>query len=390
MVTDKLHLSIDQQAAHDAVVEWYKAGKWGSHQTMTLGGYAGTGKTTIMGQVSESIRGITERVRIGFCCYTGKAAQVLYTKLMRANALTANDYCGTIHGMIYELESEEDGELKWRRCAKLDYDFIVVDEASMIDEVLYNDLLSYGVPILAVGDHGQLPPINGQLNLMTDPELRLEKIHRQAEGNPIIKVSMMARLEGRIPIGRHGEWVTKTSDRTVLDRIENPDDAMIICGTNRTRSEINMKVRRRLGFTSPEPMPGEKIICLKNNRELGIFNGMTGKLLEIGPMVVGGYDHLYSIKARMDGVDLPVTTAVNRAQFGAFKTMTKKKEEGAEEIADLVDWGYALTGHKAQGSEARRVVVVEECSWLPTEDLRRRWLYTTVSRAQERLLIIGR
>jgi exodeoxyribonuclease-5 len=117
----------------------------------------------------------------------------------------------------------------------------------MISEDYYDDLRSYGKPILAVGDHGQLPPIHGKFNLMESPKLRLEKIHRQAEGSPIIRMSMLARLEGHIPFGNYGPGVFKTKGRNLINQIKDPREGVVLCGTNRTRTEINAKMRAILG-----------------------------------------------------------------------------------------------------------------------------------------------
>jgi exodeoxyribonuclease-5 len=148
---------------------------------------------------------------------------------------------------------------------------IVLDEASMVDEVLYKDLCSYGLPILAVGDHGQLPPVQGALNLMASPAIRLEKIHRQAADNPIVQMSLRAR-EGRgILTGDYGavRKVTRRRLPEILERYGADFDAagMVLCGTNNTRASSTSCCARAAASPPSCPQPGERVICLRNSRE---------------------------------------------------------------------------------------------------------------------------
>lgn len=391
MTVADVALSPDQQQAHDHVVEWQRAR---TSLLKTLGGWAGTGKTTTLGAIVNTLRARQDRLRVAFCCFTGKASLVMRNKLEASRALRegeGQDYCGTIHSLIYEPVVRDGYVVGWRRVATLPFDLIVLDEASMVDALLFKDLQSYGLPILAVGDHGQLPPVSGELNLMSNPEIRLEKIHRQAEDNPIVHVSRVVREEGYLPPGRYGEWVNKVTDPEVLERVRDLKDVLVICGTNKTRARLNSFLRARADFDGPLPMKGEKVICLRNNRAAGIYNGMTGTLLE----PPRPNDLWLRLSVKMDGGPVFKGDAF-AAQFGAPKTLdefdrgpNKTKLKGPQ-LGDLFDWGYAMTCHKAQGSEAKRVVVFEECEWMRDEDLQRRWAYTAYTRARERLLIIGR
>ena len=104
---------------------------------------------------------------------------------------------------------------------------------------MFEDLKSFGVPILAVGDHGQLPPVRGTFNLMEKPDIRLTKIHRQAENDPIVRLSILAREEGQIPFGQHGDACLKTGDESIVNNISDPKEWCMITGTNRKRVERN-------------------------------------------------------------------------------------------------------------------------------------------------------
>ena len=197
-----MELSEDQIRCLNKLREWVVA-NIKKNSFITMGGYAGTGKTTLIGKLRKDLKLQYPNIKIAFACFTGKAARVLKNKLTEAEAVCEGDSCGTIHSLIYSpIENDKKEIIGWKRRNEMEADLIIIDEASMVDENIWKDLRSYGKPIIAVGDHGQLPPINGNFNLMERPILRLEQIHRQMAENPIIKLSIMARKEGKINKGR--------------------------------------------------------------------------------------------------------------------------------------------------------------------------------------------
>ncbi len=385
MTKTDIVLSKDQADALEQILDSWQKGVL----KRTLGGYAGVGKTTLIREAVRAMRGRSKRKwrhkdsRMAFVAFTGKAANVLRTKL--GDALEADDYCGTIHGLIYEPKFDHEGKVcGWKRKDTLDYDLIVCDEASMVNDELDDDLSAFRVPIFYVGDHGQLPPITGALNLMENPDIRLEKIHRQAEGNPIIKLSMLARMDGYIPVGEYGQFVRKVDDMNVIERITDPQDAMILCGWNKFRGEMNRKIRGISGIVDPAPVAGDRVICLRNNKEKGIYNGMTGKIVSIEEETTAAY----RTEIDMDGAGR-FSGLISRGQFGEEKTMLKVPGWTREKPIEVFDFGYCTTVHKAQGSEASRVVLFEQRFQMMDDEMWRRWLYTGVTRAKERLLVVG-
>jgi exodeoxyribonuclease-5 len=243
----------------------------------------------------------------------------------------------------------------------------------MIDYRIFKDLENHGIPILAVGDHGQLPPIRGDFNLMEDPDITLEKIMRQAEDNPIIKMSIMAREDGVIPYCDLGAAV-KTRERSFINKHDfNDIGSIVLCATNKTRVAINSFARKILQKEG-NPLPGEPLICLSNNNFKKVFNGNIGILKEIC-----SYDEIFSVKVDMG--DFTYHGDIFKDQFNK-KYLVEKPAE-----ADLFDFAYAITTHKSQGSEWRYVTLYEERMG-QSDDNWRRWLYTAVTRAKESLLII--
>jgi exodeoxyribonuclease-5 len=260
-------------------------------------------------------------------------------------------------------------------------DLVIVDEASMVSDKIWKDLTKYGVPVLAVGDHGQLPPVKSEFNLMRDPEIKLETIVRQLAGSPIIKMSMLAREQGHIPFGEYGPGVVKVP-HTQLGRVElDPDseDQMLIVGYNKTRNAINEQLRRQCN-RSGEPQKGDVVICLRNDYERGVFNGMRGRVQEFdsaNPMAPWAEIEVF-------GEDFIYEGLVSLDQFGQPKTGTEVNRR-----LGLWDYGYALTAHKAQGSEAQSVVVIEERMPSATDEYHARWLYTAITRARTELTLVG-
>jgi exodeoxyribonuclease-5 len=348
-----LEWSDDQERALASV------GQWHDDQTapyMTLGGLAGTGKTTIVAHLAETWGDVA------VCALAGKAANALREKGTLAT---------TLHSLIYTPIRGATGRVRFRRRPCLDHRAIIVDEASMIDHVLLQDLLAFEVPVLFVGDHGQLEPIGTNANLMEAPDVRLERIHRQAMGNPILRLAAAFRE------GRRTPYWTDPSSRLVLTRRGEfnkrlDPEAQIICGFNKRRHQVNATIRRARGFGGAV-CPGERLICLKNNRRWTLFNGQQVVVIDTG-------------RQGRRVIDLGIQTDDGRT----LSVQCLAEQLGRDSILDfrndnvlLFDYGYCVTAHKAQGSEWPYVVALEE---IATAWDAARWRYTVATRAKERLV----
>ena len=367
-----MKLSADQQRAFDEILAWVAS----KRATLTFGGLAGTGKTTL---VRELLRQIGSD-GVAVCAPTGKAASVLRYKGVRAS---------TVHRLIYSpqsvcvacnvnvqeddvcprCKSDDDLSVVFARVHEIAARLIVVDEASMLDVTMKEDLESFQVPILYVGDHGQLQPVGEDPGLLADPQVRLEQVHRQAEGSPIIKFAHHVRTNGQ-----PAAWV-EDGDVRVRIGLRGIDwsryDA-VLCGFNNTRLAVNAKVREIKGFEGP-PQVGERLICLQNNSDMGLFNGMGVTVTHAH----GQNDTVYVLDLEDEAGDTYRKVPALRSQFG-----NQKRPEKRMRSVGLFDFGYALTTHKSQGSQWPRVAVLEQIapSWSPS-----RWRYTAATRAQETL-----
>ncbi len=365
--------SPQQDDALKAVDRWLKAG---APQVFRLFGYAGTGKTTLARHLAEHVDG-----DVLFAAFTGKAAQVL-----RARGC---DGARTIHSLIYrprgEAADEETGEVSPtfslnRRSAAADAALIVIDECSMVDEELGRDLLSFGAPVLVLGDPEQLPPVSGGgFFTEAEPDILLTEVHRQARENPIIALSMTIREGGSISEGRYGE--SRVIGRADIDSDTVMAADQVLVGRNRTRRLYNRRLRELKGFEGPLPAAGDKLVCLRNDTKKGLLNG--------GLWTVS---HAAAKRGRQ------LSLIVRPEEEGFSKGSTKVKVlaaafEGGPEPPwtvrrnyDEFDYGYALTVHKAQGSQWDDVVLFDES--FAFREARRRWLYTAITRAAERITVV--
>lgn len=388
-------LSHDQQKALDAIISWFKSSN--RSQFITLGGFAGTGKTTLIGVLRSMLHKDNKKLCVAFCSYTGKATRVMRAKLLMAKSVHTQDSVSTIHGLIYSPVIDDNEQITgWKRKDDITCDLVIVDEASMVNQKIWDDLLSYNVPIIAVGDHGQLPPIRGHFNLMEDPDLRLKKIHRQAKNNPIIEVSIAARTTGQIPIGctrSKSGMVTKIlqsdseSQTEIGEWLSNYNhDTLVLCGYNTTRLKINKFIRESLGFETPIPEVNDRVICLRNNHIAQVYNGMLGTILSISSK----NDNWYQSEIQMDDEVDTYDGLISVKQFDSPTAINFTRDRSKIMDGDLFDFGYALTVHKAQGSQAQRVILFEERFRQMDDEMWKKWLYTAVTRAENELFVVGK
>ncbi len=374
-----MEFSPEQDRALVAVNNWFEQG---DNRLFRLFGYAGTGKTTLARHIAEGIDG-----DVLFAAFTGKAAQVLRSKGAKK--------ASTIHSLIYRprgeetVEDEETGKKNVlpmfslnRQSAVSKADLIIIDECSMVDEELGCDLMSFGTPILVLGDPGQLPPVSGG-GFFTDsePDFLLEEVHRQARDNPIIDIAQMVREGKDVLHGDYGETVRVISKGEVSSDLVLDADQVLV-GTNRTRRRYNLRLRELKGFDGPLPAAGDKLVCLRNDNAKGLLNGSLWQVTS-APRTVKQFMNLL-VRAEDEGIER------NSAKIKVLKTVFE--EPGAEipwqirRRHDDFDYGYALTVHKAQGSQWDEVVLFDES--YAFREHRQRWLYTAVTRAAERLTIV--
>ena len=358
--------SPQQDAALQAVSRWLHAG---DTPVFRLFGYAGTGKTTLAKHIAADFSG-----DVVFGAFTGKAALVLKSK--------GCPDARTIHSMIYtarDTDTEEPNFVLNEEAAAAKADLIIIDECSMVDADLGRDLLSFGKPVLVLGDPAQLPPVTGGgFFTEAEPDIMLTEVHRQAADNPIIRLSMQVREGETLDYGRYGETnIIRRADIN-SDIVTKADQVLV--GMNKTRRQYNRRLRELLGYGEPLPMVNDKLVCLRNDKKKGLLNG-----------------GIWRVKAQKQAKSRLVTMRISPEDTdGKIVKVSCLPEffEGGEEAIPFIkrrdyqefDYGYALTVHKAQGSQWDNLVLFDES--FAFREHKNRWLYTGITRAAETLTLV--
>jgi len=429
-----------QAAAIAEVRDWFET-RTDHQQVFRLFGYAGSGKSTVLKFALDDLGLSPHRsAKDGTCVpgvvtatFTGKAALVLNRKGTPAR---------TIHSLIYSvIESTEEevaaaavkvqeAEAAARRLTGFDRTaaeagieamrqalsamkhprfalnpqsdaadakLIVLDEVSMVGEEMARDLMSLSKPILVLGDPGQLPPIKGEGAFTRDaPDVMLTEIHRQATESAIIRLATMARMGEPIGFGTYDAFVAKLRKGDIT-----PNQALrggqLICGLNATRLQLNNAMRAAAGFGGTYLPTGvaEKIICLKNQNDLGLINGM---FLTLESIVDEGSLYFSAVVTNEDGQHVGPMNGKRRGRLRIYKGHFEDHVANDPKRHDR-DWkdkrllteatfGWAITAHKAQGSQWENVIVWDDGMGRTDLD-RRRWLYTAITRAERGLVLLA-
>lgn len=395
-------LTAEQQCAIEAIKAWFPmSGQASLTEPFRLFGPAGTGKTTLVKAIGPALG-----IQPVFGAYTGKAAHVLRRKGVPATTIHSAIYAPRdtfkLHARHRELTTElgtagplarqaleaELAEIE-RELAHPRFDFkgymsewagadlIVLDEVSMVTRDMAWDLEKLNVPILVLGDPAQLPPIEGAGHYVAaEPDVLLTEVHRQALESPVLKLATDIRLG-------HG-W------RDALVKVDL-EEAMaadqIIVWKNATRWNLTGKIRARLGRPAGEPVAGDRVMCLVNNKDIGVLNGMQYDVLEVrgGPKGSGTWE----LKLR-DDEGREVEHLARAGGFKDFETEQAEKRAGAwRGPSGLFTFANVITCHKAQGSEWDSVYVVDQTHqmWKSTEAEKRAWAYTATTRASEKVTL---
>lgn len=364
---ERMKWSQQQADALRAVARWIADPD--APQVFRLFGYAGTGKTTLARHLAEGIDGL-----VCFACYTGKAALVMRKK--------GCSQASTIHSLIYKVDDEADDEepafyLNPESPVSI-ATLVVIDECSMVDEELGIDLLSYGTKVLVLGDPAQLPPVKGDGFFTAGrPDFMLTDIHRQAADNPIIRLSMEVRAGKRLVPGFYGD--SKVIARADIDSTQVLAADQVLVGMNKTRQVFNSRIRTLKGFTSPMPMAGDRLVCLRNNRDKGLLNGSLWTAKAVQPTSAG----VRMVVDSLDGLMDPGEVDTPREYFlGTEKDLDWRVRRTIDEFT----FGDCLTVHKSQGSQWDNLLLFDESATF--RENRINHIYTGITRAAERLTVV--
>lgn len=360
--------SSQQDEALKAVAAWLKDRN--GAQVFRLFGWAGTGKSTLARHLAKDVE------TVKYAAFTGKAALVMRKRGCKG--------ASTIHSLIYTRISEKEGEPRFvldPESAAADADLIVIDEVSMVDEVLGSDLLSFGTKVLVLGDPFQLPPVQGEgFFTAQQPDIMLTEIHRQARDNPIVRLSLDIR-EGRgLDYGTYGE--SKVVLRREVDQSEVLGADQVLVGRNKTRLHYNNRIRELRSLPADTPVRGDRLVCLRNNPQKRLLNGQIWTVAELHRKAGGTLDMVLDPE---EADRTSVQTKV-RTHAGFFTGEDTEMSWQIRRQYDEFTYGYCLTVHKSQGSQWDHVYLFDE-SFVFREEAQR-WLYTGVTRAAERITVV--
>jgi exodeoxyribonuclease-5 len=409
-----MEFSPKQDKALQQVDAWLKDPT--APQVFRLFGYAGTGKTTLAKHFSQNVDGL-----VLFGAFTGKAAYVLQQKGCNGAM--------TIHQMIYSSREKGQARLKELEANLLklkqelvaqgiegeqisenqrvkdfrrliaeekknllrpsfvlnkesvvsESSLVVIDECSMVDTRMGEDLLSFGKKVLVLGDPAQLPPVGGAgyFTENVTPDIMLDEIHRQAKDNPIIEMATRVRNQQELKIGSYG-----SSEVIPLSKINKEiclaADQLLV-GRNSTRFVYNKRMRELLGKETLYPEKGDRLVCLRNNHDIGLLNGAIWNVEETHS--IERDKSIMTLSPEGGGGSIRIT-AHSQHFVGQGKEIPFYEKKEAEEF----DFGYALTCHKSQGSQWDKIVVFDESSAFRQDKFR--WLYTAITRAAEKLQLV--
>lgn len=379
-------LNDQQKDAVDKAMNWYFI-RSSQKNSFVLSGYAGTGKSSALRFVIESLGLDSENVL--FAALTGKAASVLRIKGHQAN---------TIHRAFYQpIPSARGGcFFRLKKTIPSHIGLIVIDEAAMVEQNMLLDILSYGIPVLMMGDCGQLKPIYGANEFITmeNSDVILTKVMRSSDESGILDLASKARNGIDLKVGNYGHSSVLDDKKDILPF---NDYSKIICWTNRTKRELNSMIREDHGFRSTYPLRGEKIVFLNNNYNyyveyndmvLPIINGLECTMLEnarpINPDQVMIKAKPYFVEDDDTYFEVPCSKRIfdsyENGIIEDLKTIAfEEREKGG--LTCLADFAYGITCHSAQGSEYDSVLVLDEMPrWRPEYN---NWLYTSITRSKD-------
>jgi ATP-dependent exoDNAse (exonuclease V) alpha subunit len=362
--------SPQQDEALSRVSAWLKDKN--GDQVFRLFGWAGTGKSTLARHLAEGVKSVK------YAAFTGKAALVMRKRGCRG--------ASTLHSLIYSLVSDQEGEPKFAldpESAAATADLIVIDEVSMVDEPLALDLLSFGTKVLVLGDPFQLPPVQGAgYFTAVEPDLMLTEIHRQAADNPIIRMSMDIREGKRLSRGDYGDSRVISTD--MVDRQAVLDADQVLVGRNKTRLDYNNRLRTLKSLPHQEPVVGDRMVCLRNNPQKKLLNGQIWMVADVKRKNGGKFQMVLEPEDSVGKAGTEVKVVTHKAFFSGEEDQLSWPERRQY---DEFTFGYCLTVHKSQGSQWDDVYLFDE-SFVFREDARR-WLYTGVTRAAEKITVVS-
>ena len=392
-------LTAKQEEGLKIAVQRHRAGE----KYTVISGYAGTGKSTLVKFIIEALD--VEKSRVCYATFTGKAAEVLRKK--------GNDNALTLHKLLYDHFPRPGGGFFRKPKPVLEYDIVVIDEVSMAPKDMMDLLFTHKCYVICLGDPFQIPPIDKDKDnhLLDHPHVFLDEIMRQAAESEIIRLSMDIRQMKSLKTFM-GEQL-RVLDKKDFDPYMMTWADQVIAATNPTRKQLNTQMRQMYGRNPAGPEEGDKVICLRNywedlsddgnalvNGTIGYLQAPIDRIVRVPPYTPVQKNSFEAIQAsiRTEEGDIYSDLLLDKnmllngektLDWRDAYTLGKMKQKIGDIVPKEIDYGYVITGHKAQGSEWDKVLLLEENFPFIGEE-HARWLYTGVTRAAEKLVLLRR
>jgi len=393
-----------QQKCVEDCCEWYlRATYGGGKPVFVIEGYAGCGKSSVVSFIMAKLN--IPKHNVAYCCYTGKAANVLRSKGHQAF---------TIHHLIYNTRRIKDTDKFTYSLKKIigeNVALLCVDEIGMVPEEMACDLEKFQIPIIALGDPGQLPPVKALPNhWLANPDVVFEKVYRQSEDSSILEIATDVRNGISPYLNAYKDDVKVVRSFNAFDINEMMMYDQILCYKNRTRRMLNRIFRERiLGIKDHMPQNGDKLICTINNfrdnfmdKNCGAYNLVNGTTLVSESELIGvAENNVGQLWCRADGTSKAIRIPVFLNDFennylpeeeqipsgDPFGT-PKVQVNGLSLTVNGMDYGYAISGHKSQGSQWKRVLVIDDYTSTGGKPYCQ-WMYTCLTRAEKYLCVVS-
>ena len=389
-------LTNDQKQALKIILQKYK-----NHEKyVTICGYAGVGKSTLVKFAVEALN--VNKDRVAYACFTGKAAEVLRKK--------GNKNAMTLHKLLYDSIPKPGGGFFRKPKTSLDYDVVIVDEISLAPKSMLEILLKHKVFCIFIGDNFQLPQIdkNESHTFLKNPDIFLSTVMRQAAESEIIQLTMKIRNGEDIPYMDGKEVKVIPKKELVTGHLLWANN--IICATNTVRHNINNQMRELLGYEG-ELQEGEKCICKRNywedvndegdalvNGTIGTVSNIFKSFIQIPKYIKNDRHNIPTIMCDFTPEAGNVFSTVNIDKDFLLKEepcvdwrvsyqIGKLRARLGDILPRQITYGYALTCHASQGSEWDKVLVLEESFPFDKKE-HQRWLYTAATRASQKLVLM--
>ena len=389
-------LNKTQKEAVAKALSWYYFNSYNKPYFVMVGP-AGSGKSFLVKYIVNEL-GLPPHYKVLYCAYTGKAALRLRIAGNNAN---------TIHKTFYNIYKTASGTIRFSRKKRLDSNIklIIIDEFSMINQQMINDILAFRVPTILIGDGNQIPPIFGKNKLIDDPreiDVKLTEVMRQNDTSGILDLAQIAldRKEFRLGTYKKCNVVSYYDIENIMHKYD-----VVLCWKNETRLELNEFIRKKLGFSGLYPKKGEKVLTLKNDYnhllesddlEITILNGMISYMqndtiedkdyiyCDFIPDFIAnkneeGFNNIKCHKSYFQRYTNPYIITPSHERN--WKKKTQDMNESEEDSTVHLDFGYALSYWKAQGSEWQKVLVLDE--YRGSEDHYFKLMYSSITRARE-------